>query len=204
MPLTGQAKVKYQRDYMRRRRAKLRDGKPATKPAAQPASGDSAQWQAENDRLRKRIAELERQRHEAAEAKPASGLAHTRGSFRQPLNEATKLRAENAELRARIKRLTPTLDGEVIKLRKEVEELRGERMGLKRELRKVAKERDRNALVLSSPVLRAATRGRLKRANYHKIIACLHADTRRSKTEAQINEAAVLFIELEELFQFDD
>ena len=89
-----------------------------------------------------RITELERQRREAAEAKPASGLARARGGFHQPLNEVTKLRGENASLRARIKILTPTLDGEVIKLRREIELMRGERASLKLALKRAARERD--------------------------------------------------------------
>ena len=92
----------------------------------------------------------------------------------------------------------------MIKLHKENEELRGERTTLKRVLRQTVKERDRNAVVRSSPLLRAAAAGSLKRANYRKIVACLHRDTRRSKSETQIDEASALFIELQGLFQFND
>ena len=91
----------------------------------------------------------------------------------------------------------------MIKLRKEVEELRGERSLLKQKLKKVAKERNRNAVIHSSPLLRAAARGDLERAIYHKLIGCLHADSRRSKTEADFNEAAARLNGLKQLFQFD-
>jgi hypothetical protein len=145
-----------------------------------------------------RIAELE--------ARPAidqRGLSRTSGMRSRPeFGEVGKLRAENGRLRAQIKLLTPALDGELVKLRKVVEELRGERASLKRALKEVARERDRNAVIRSSPILSAAAHGHLRKSNYRRIVGCLHSDTRHSKTAAQIDEAAVLFIPLEPLFQF--
>jgi hypothetical protein len=154
-----------------------------------------------------RIAELERvvvqtnERHE-----DRHGLARTTASGRArpaALTEEVKLRAENTRLRRQINLLRPMVDGEVVKLRKEVEALRGERASLHRALKQAAKERDRNHIIHSSPLLRVAAGGKLKRATYRKIVQCLHHDSRRARTEAQLDEAAVLFIELEDLFQFE-
>jgi hypothetical protein len=105
-------------------------------------------------------------------------------------------------LRARIKRLTPTLDGETIKLRKEVEQLRGERTSLKQALRRVAKERDQFRVIQSSPLLRAATRGGLKRERFNAIAKALHADRLEKCSKAELNDAASYFFELKPLFQF--
>jgi hypothetical protein len=155
-------------------------------------------------RARKGETKPETKHETKSETKPARSGALARAHARTvEFGEVGRLRAENNRLRARIKVLTPTLDGETIKLRKEVEGLRGERHALKQALRQAAKERDRNAIVRSSPLLRAAARGDLKRANYHKIIACLHRDTRASKSETQRDEAAALFTTLNKLFQFE-
>jgi hypothetical protein len=147
-----------------------------------------------------RIAELE-----AKLAEDRRRPARTAGGGARPaaFTEEARLRAQNAELRRQINLLRPTVDGEVVKLRKEVEELRGERVSLHRVLKQVAKERDQHRIIHSSPLLRVAADGKLKRATYRKIVQCLHHDSRRARTEAQLDEAAVLFIELEDLFQFE-
>ena len=165
----------------------------------EPQIGADAALKQELAAANARIAELETRIR--AEAKPESGLLRARG--REPLNEITKLQAENAELRARIKRLTPTLDGEVIKLRKEVEELRGQRFSLKQALKKAAKERDRNAVIRSSPLLRAAARGDLKRERFNAIAKALHEDRFARCSKAELHDAASYFFELRPLFQFD-
>ena len=149
---------------------------------------------------RARIAELEA-KPQGGEDVPARATAS--GRARPDFSEAGKLRVENMRLRATNKLLRPTVDGEVVKLRKEVEALRGERASLHRALKQVAKERDRNHIIHSSPLLRLAAGGKLKRATYRKIVQCLHHDSRRARTEAQLDEAAALFIELKDLFQFE-
>jgi hypothetical protein len=173
--------------------------KTATTSRREPQIGADAALRQELAAANARITELETRIR--AEAKPESGLLRARG--REPLNEVTKLRVQNAELRARILRLTPTLDGEVIKLRKEVEELRGERSSLKQALKKAAKERDRNAVIRSSPLLRAAARGDLKRERFNAIAKALHEDRLARCSKAELHDAASYFFELRPLFQFD-
>jgi hypothetical protein len=63
MPLQGQAKTDYQRDYMRRRRAQADKPTKPTKPASKPAPSDEG----ETDELKRRIRELEAEARQRGE-----------------------------------------------------------------------------------------------------------------------------------------
>jgi hypothetical protein len=149
-------------------------------------------------------AEIERLKAQAKASNnaPTAGLARTRGTFE--FGEAAKLRVENARLRARIKLLAPTVDGEAIKLRKEVEELRGERFTLKQVLRKTAKERDQalqsGANWRKYHKLRS-TESRFEPRVFRTIAKCLHEDRLEKCSKAELDEAVRLFLELRPLFE---
>jgi hypothetical protein len=106
MPLTGEARTKYQREYMRRRRATARQGKGAPSPA--PMSGREAELQAalvsERNGRRDLEAQLasERTRRLAAEAKAKAGPKTARPPV-DPESELGRAKAKIVELQARLR-----------------------------------------------------------------------------------------------------
>lgn len=156
------------------------------------------------EQLQARIAELQEELREGRTPDAGQrGLARTQAREEHTdWSEAGKLRAENAHLRAEIKRLRPTLDGETIKLRKQVEELRGERASLKQVMKEVGQERDKLLKqVKQSKVwnLRSRT-AQLDRPTFNAIAKALHPDRVALCSEADLAEAGRLFLELKPLF----
>jgi hypothetical protein len=130
-------------------------------------------------------------------------IARTAGR-RQEFGEIGRLRAEIVRLKSDNFKLKAALqeDPDVAKLRKTVIDQRVEMMGLRQELRRVAKERDQyQARVKAYRHLKHAEARRLLiRQNHDLIIKALHPDRSKHVTAAELAEAERVVVALRPLF----
>jgi hypothetical protein len=147
----------------------------------------------ENATLRRRIAFLERH------GEGQDQLKITRTSP-QEFGETGRLRAENAKLKADIRKLKAMMqeEPEATKLRKRIVELRAEMATLRRALKEIAKERD-NYRRRTKPEHREAQR-LLTSSSYRTLIKALHSDRTKHVSSAELVEAERLCVALRPLF----
>jgi hypothetical protein len=188
MALTGKAKTDYQREYMRRRRARLI----ATKPATKSGPDRIAALERQLAQAHKRIAELERR-----------GEGQLTRGRRQEFGEVAKLRAEIGKLKFDIIKLKAALQEEpdAAKLRKKVVEQQEVMTSMRQAMKRVAKERDQYRVRIQ-PKFREATR-LLTRQNYGIIIKALHSDRTKQVGPPELAEAERVAIALRPLFDED-
>jgi len=181
----------YYREYMRRRRA-------GDKPAAKSGSAaDIAALKRQLAQAHKRIAELERRGE-------GQLTRSTRGEGRMEFSEGGKMRAEISRLKSDILKLKMMLQEEpdAGKLRKKVIDLQVEIAALRRELRKIAKERDEYLARVKAYKLTKHREARqlLTGQNYRVIIKAMHPDRSKHVTAAELAAAERLVVALRPLF----
>jgi predicted RNase H-like nuclease (RuvC/YqgF family) len=198
----------------RRYRAKFRHSEPVTKPtraadadrlitetklhiALAQANEQIAALQKGLAQAKARIAELEAKRKRDGRRLVRS--ARQDSSF----SEVGKLRGEIAKLRSDIFKLKAALaeEPDASKLRKKVIDQRVEMMGLRTELKRLAKERDKlQHMVPEVRKLRSVARFDQRKA-FTVIAKALHEDRLQTCSKAELNEANKYFLELKPLFR---
>src|SRR5262245_48070241 len=174
MPLSGDAKTKYQRDYMRRKRAGEAAGKAKGKSSGETAALES--------RVRELGAELarERSRREAAEAE----LARQRARREAPPLPKTPEEWAAAKERATAERKAKLAAGKAAAAKPAarpmpeseiVARLKTRVRNLQRELTHVREWHKREM----------ARVGKMSRTTFNAVIKCLHPDQRANATETE-------------------
>ena len=207
MTLKGEARTRYMRDYMRRRRAKqhakapgLTKGRVKPSPAADTAKDTRIrELETELAQARQRIAKLEQR----GEGRLTRSHREERG---RPVEftEVGKLRAEIGRLKSDILKLKAALQEEpdAAKLRQKVVDQQVAMAGLRQALKKTAKERDEYRVRVNAyrqPKHQEARR-LLTGANYRVIIKALHSDRSKHVTAAELAAAERVATGLRPLF----
>src|SRR5262249_31863447 len=148
-------------------------------------------------RIRELEAELARQKAQDRAAIKPTGSAR---SGREFFNEQNRLRREIVGLKSDIAKLKMALaeEPDVAKLRKKVVDQRVEMAGLRQEIRRLVKERDKAQWQTNKRFREAAHLA--IRKNYNVIIKALHPDRAKQATATELAEAQRLFIALRPLF----
>jgi hypothetical protein len=170
MALQGEAKTRYMREYMRRRRAGQATAKPKRAPPRQ-ATGE--------------IARTAGPREESGEIGKREWLL-MRG-------ENAKLKSDNAKLKAALAE-----EPDAAKLRKKIIDQQVEMAFMRKAMKEIAKERDKYR-VQTEKRFREAKR-HANPENYRIIVKALHSDRAKHATAAELAEAERLFIAMRPLF----
>jgi hypothetical protein len=179
-------------------RAKQRAGQGQTKPQTKHSPADTAvaeiaALKQQLTQAHKRIAELERR----------SEGQLTRSSRREGIEfgEVGKLRAEITKLKSDILKLKAALQEEpdMAKLRKKVVDQQVEMASMRREIKRLAKERDKYR-TSTQPKFREASR-LLTRQNYRLIVKALHSDRAKLVTPDELATAERVATALGPLFE---
>jgi len=201
MTLKGEARTKYMRDYMRRRRAG-QQAKPKPRVPASDVAKDARIRELEGELVQahKRIAELEQRGRSQGQLK----VAHNR-----PVEfiEVSKLRAEIGRLKSDIIKLKAMLQEEpdAAKLRKKVADQQAEMASMRRVMKEIAKERDQyqNRVKAYRQPKHQEARRLLTRKNHNVLLNALHSDRSKHVTVVDLATAERLVVALRPLFDED-
>ena len=207
MTLKGEAKTKYQREYMRRRRAEQRaKAKPQPTPLreAAPQIDPEARIRELEDRNRKLEPELARERQRRGEGQPTRSRRDSGQTGAADFSEAGRLRGEIGKLKFDISKLKEMLaeEPDAAKLRKKVIDQQIEMAGLRRNIKLLVKERDGYQARIRGmqPKKYGEARRLLTRKNHGLIIKALHSDRSKHVTADELAEAERLAVALRPLF----
>jgi hypothetical protein len=156
-----------------------------TAAQASPLEAECAKPKSENDTLKRLLDEHRRGSQAQLKARPHQQFGER--------DEIGKLKSEILKLKAMLKE-----EPDVAKLRKKVVDQQVEMAAMRREMKAITKERDRDR-TWHTPEGEKARR-LLTGPNYHVLVKALHSDRRQQVSSAELAEAERVAVALRPLF----